>query len=39
MNIPKNKLMKNKLIIKKKKLHSSQMNLNNKHLKAFLHQF
>ena len=39
MNITKYKTMKIKIIIKKKKLHSSQMSLNNKHLKAFLHQF
>ena len=38
MNITKYKTMKIKIIIKKKKLHSSQMSLNNKHLKAFLHQ-
>ena len=39
MNITKYKTMKIKTIIKKKKLHSSQMSLNNKHLKAFLLQF
>ena len=38
MNITKYKTMKIKTIIKKK-LNSSQMSLNNKHLKAFLHQF
>ena len=38
MNITKYKTMKIKTIIKKK-LNSSQMNLNNKHLKAFPHQF